>query len=67
MKAAGIVNTIFKPQSTRAAATSANVPIQEIMNTAGWRSDSTLPKSYDRPIRSDNNFAEAVLSSTSLK
>ena len=71
MKAAGIDTTVFKPHSTRGAATSAakaaNVPrgIQELMNTAGWRSESTFAKFYDRPIRSDNNFAEAVLSSTS--
>ena len=71
MKAAGIDTTVFKPHSMRAAATSAakaaNVPLQEIMNTAGWRSDSTFVKFYDRPIRSDNNFAEAVLSNTTLK
>ena len=71
MKAAGIDTTVFKSHSTRSAATSAakaaNVPIQEIMNTAGWRSDSTFAKFYDYPIRRDNNFAEAVLSSTSLK
>ena len=52
MKAAGIDTTVFKPHSTRGAATSA---IQEIMNTAGWRSDSTFTKFYDRTIRSDNN------------
>ena len=71
MKAAGIDTTVFKPHSKRSAATSAakaaNVPIQEIMNTAGWRSGSTFAKFYDCPIRSENNFAEAVLSSTSLK
>ena len=48
MKAAGIDTTVFKPHSTRGAATSAakaaNVPLQEIMNTAGWRSDSTFAK-----------------------
>ena len=69
-KPAGIDTTVFKPHSTRGAATSAakaaNVPIQEIMNTAGWRSVSILAKFYNRPIRSDKNFAEAVLSSTSL-
>ena len=71
MKAAGIDTTVFKPHSMRAAATSAakaaNVPLQEIMNTAGWHSNSTFAKFYDRPIRSDNNFAEAVLSNTTLK
>ena len=49
MKAAGIDTTVFKPHTTRGAATSAakaaNIPIQEIMNTAGWRSDSTFAKS----------------------
>lgn len=48
MKAAGVDTTVFKPHSTRGAATSAaktvNVPIQEIMNTAEWRSDSTFAK-----------------------
>ena len=48
MKAAGIDTTVFKPHSTRGEATSAakaaNVPLQEIMKTAGWRSDSTFAK-----------------------
>ena len=62
MKAAGIDTTVFKPQSTAtSAAKAANVPIQEIMNTAGRHSDSTFAKFYDCPIRSDNNFAEAAL------
>ena len=65
MKDAGINTSVFKPHSTRSAATSAakaaNVPIHEIMNTAGWRSDSTFAKFYDRPITNDSNFAEAIL------
>ena len=48
MKDAGINTSVFKPHSTGGAATSAakdaNVPIREIMNTAGWRSDSTFAK-----------------------
>ena len=68
MKDAGINTSVFKPHSTRGAATSAakaaNVPIHEIMNTAGWRSDSTFAKFYDRPITNESNFAEAVLSSS---
>lgn len=60
--------TVFKPHSTRGAATSAakadSVPVQKI--TSGWLSEATFSKFYDRPIRSDNNFAEAVLSSISL-
>ena len=42
MTSAGVDTTIFKPHSTRAAATSkaktASVPIQEILKTAGWSS-----------------------------
>lgn len=69
MKDAGINTSVFKPHSTRGAATSAakaaNVPIHEIMNTAGWRSDSTFAKFYDRPITNESNFAEAILTSSS--
>jgi len=65
MKAAGINTMVFKPHSTRGAATSAakasNVPVQVIMNTAGWRSDSTFAKFYDRPVLTENNFADAIL------
>ena len=48
MKDVGIDTTVFKPDSTRGASTSAakalNVPVQVTMNTAGWRSDSTFAK-----------------------
>lgn len=68
MKDAGINTTVFKPHSTRGAATSAakaaKIPIHEIMNTAVWHSDSTFAKFYDRPITNESNFAEAVLSSS---
>ena len=68
MKDAGINTSVFKPHSTRGAATStakaANVPIHEIMNTAGWRSDSTFAKFYDRPVTNESNFAEAILTSS---
>ena len=72
MKDAGIDTSVFKPHSTRGAATSAakaakaaNVPIREIVNTAGWRSDSTFAKFYDCPITNESNFAEAILTSSS--
>ena len=68
MKDAGINTSVFKPHSTWVAATStakaANVPIHEIMNTAGWRSDSTFAKFYDRPVKNESNFAEAILTSS---
>lgn len=64
------INTeVFSPHSAWGAATSvhkaAYVPIQEIMNTARWCSDSTFPKLNDRPTKSENNFAEGVLNSIS--
>ena len=65
MKKAGINTELFKPHSTRGASSStakaANIPIQDIMVTAGWRSESVFAKFYDRPIVRDNRFAEAVL------
>ena len=65
MKDAGIDTTVFKPDSTRGASTSAakalNVPVQVIMNTAGSRSDSTFAKFHDRPVLTANNFAAAIL------
>ena len=68
MKDAGINTSVFKFHSTRGAATSAakaaNVPIHEIMHTAGWRSDSIFAKFYDRPITNESNFAEAILTSS---
>ena len=48
MTSAGVDTTIFKPHSTRAAATSkaktASVPIQEIVKTAGWSSSRCFDK-----------------------
>ena len=65
MKDAGINNTVFNPHSTRGASTSGakalNVPVQVIMNTAGWCSDSTFGKYYDRPVLTANSFAAAIL------
>jgi len=46
MTAAGIDTSIFKPYSSRRAATSASkvadVPLDEIMATSGWRSSSAF-------------------------
>ena len=66
MKAAGINIDIFKPHSTRSAATSAakaaGVPIDNIFKTAGWRTSSVFGKFYDKPLQSANGFASSVLS-----
>lgn len=64
MTSAGVDTTIFKPHSTRAAATSkaktASVPIQEILKTAGWSSSRYFDKFYDKPVES-STFASAIL------
>ena len=52
MTAAGLDTSIFKSHSTRIAATSAakvaNVPLDEIMATAGWRSSSVFAVFYKK-------------------
>jgi hypothetical protein len=68
MTNAGVDTQIFKPHSTRAAATSkaktASVPIQDILNKAGWSSSRTFDKFYHKHIVSnEQTFATAVLSS----
>ena len=61
MTAAGIDTSTFKPHSTRSAATSAakvaDVPLDEIMATAGWRSSSVFAVFYNKPLSSDKSFA----------
>ena len=57
---AGINTKIFGAHSTRAAATaaakSANTSINTIMDAAGWSSESTFRKFYDKPIQTAVNF-----------
>ena len=65
MERAGIDISMFKPHSTRMAATSkakgASVPIQEILRTAGWSSSGTFDRFYDKPLMVESTFASAVL------
>ena len=65
MERAGIDISMFKPHSTRMAATSkakgASVPIQEILRTAGWSSSGTFYRFYDKPLMEESTFASAVL------
>ena len=62
---AGINTSVFKPHSTRSAATSAaksaNVPLDEIKATAGWRSSSVFAVYYNKPLFNDSSFANNVL------
>ena len=60
-----VVDTsIFKPHSTRSAASSAaklaSVPLDEIMANVGWRSKFSVAVYYHKPISSSGTFANAV-------
>ena len=68
-KMAGVDVTVFKPHSTRAAATSAasrkGVQISEILNVAGWSNATTFARFYNKPLSdtecSSTRFAESLL------
>ena len=64
MEAAGIDTKVFKPHSTRAAATSkakaACVPIHDILRHAGWSSSRCFDLFYNKPVE-PSNFASAIL------
>ena len=63
----GINVELFRPHSTRAAATSkaseSSVPLDQILATAGWSSSSTSAKFYHKPIGANNSFATSILQS----
>ena len=65
----GIDTSRFKPHSTRAANTSAasnaSVSLDDILHTAGWSSESTFAKFYNKPIVKENTFADKVLNNLS--
>ena len=54
MTMANIDTTVFRPNSVRAASTSAakrgGASVQEIMNNAGWSQTSTFSRFYDKPV-----------------
>ena len=64
---AGIDTSVFKPHSTRGAATSkANkfgLSAEQILNKANWKSVSTFQKYYNKPIQTGDEFAQTVLQS----
>ena len=65
MAEAGVDVTTFKPHSTRAAAVSkaknASVPLKEILDTAGWSSEITFDRFYNKPFQKNGSFATSVL------
>lgn len=59
---AGIDTSIFTPHSTRAASTSAafsRVPLDTILKTAGWESQCTFRKFYNKPAL-DTQFSKYI-------
>lgn len=69
LQQAGINTQIFKPHSTRMAATSKavglHVPVSTVIRTAGWSRDCTFRKFYNKPIVENNDtFALALLDDT---
>ena len=65
MHMSGIDTSIFKAHSSRAASTSAakqaQVPIEQILQTAGWTGCRTFAQYYDKPIQEAQDFASALL------
>ena len=59
LRIAGIDTSMFKPHSTRAAATSAaqlkGISLTEIINVAGWSSATTFARFYDKTLQSESN------------
>lgn len=60
----GVDTNVYKAHSTRAASTSkanrGNVPIDQIMANAGWKSAETFHKFYNKPVES-SNITDVVL------
>ena len=58
---------VFKFHSTRAAAASAakvqDVPLDQILEAAGWCKEETFSKFYDKPVVTVPGFGHAVLGS----
>ena len=71
LRLAGIDTSIFKAHSTRSASTSAatklGVPLQDIMSSAGWSSNSTFGKFYNKDVVQTSNMGDALLSSFSTE
>ena len=65
LRAAGIDTSQFRAHSTRAAAVSAaahrHVPLNVILQTAGWSRESTFAKYYNKPVDTKISFSKALL------
>jgi hypothetical protein len=65
---AGLDMTIFNPHSTQAASTShangACISVDTIMQTAGWRQESTFCKFYKTSVRKTGEFGLSLFTSS---
>ena len=65
MQKSGIDVNLFKPHSTRAAATSKaflkSVPLEHILSVAGWSSSDTFAKFYRKPVINTDSFTNVLL------
>lgn len=65
MQKSGIDVNLFKPHSTRAAATSKallkSVPLEHILSVAGWSSSDTFAKFYGKPVINTDSFSNVLL------
>ena len=65
LKNAGINTELFGPYSTRSASVSKaaklNIPIQQIMKTAGWARESTFAKFYHKKVIPGKTFSDTLL------
>ena len=64
MEKAGLDLNIFTPHSVRAASTSAafraKIPLNSILETAGWSKDNTFRKYYNKPLQGGNSIEEII-------
>ena len=65
MVEAGVDVSTFKPRSTRAAAASkaknSSVPVKQFLNTAGWSSERTFDRFYNKQVQKAGGFVTSVL------
>jgi len=65
MQKSGIDVNLFKPHSTKAAATSKAflkfVPLEHILSVAGWSSSGTFAKFYRKPVINTDSVTNVLL------
>ena len=64
LKAAGIDTDYYKAHSSRGAAVSKaykSVPLNIVLDAAGWSNAQTFAKHYQKPIEEGSKFAKAIL------